>query len=357
MLIQCRLWTFIFTDGSLIWNISPQFPTETFFLHIYFPVRGEATYNPPSHSMAWKSLRRDGKCFCSKCGSKSIHNTRGKKGSRFDNGNALGQFLSKSNPSSSKAVHHSNSAFMGRVGSEESWLFEDINPDFSSLYQTLETKKAFPGPKLWTDSPPDAFPVPELHSGAEPFYKQSKRGDHADYSPSSTSFSGDPAFHKPSNRTQTYGSPILGDIGGSRPDEPDWCEKMGGKPPDAFFGDVEVPDISAQESDGKGDEQASSIQPTDYQKFGLEKEICNGNTGLSSEAGKPMDASNLNDSSRGCKEAEAGTLEAKATISCENAEKASLVVKIAHKGDEEGERYGYVPLRVQSKKIFFMTYF
>ena len=323
-------------------------------------VRGEATYNQPSNSMARKSLRRHDKGFCSRVNKYSSKNMHTKEtwykngddiGSRPNNANGSGEFTRKSHPSSSKPAHHSNSAFLGKVGPHESWLFEDgytsvdINPDFSSLYRTSETKKAPPGPKFWTDKLSGAFPVPELHIGAKTLYEQSKSGFPVEYSPSSSSFYEKPAFYKPSNHTHTYGSSIFNDIG-ARPDEPDFSLKMESKPPDSFhifgsLGDIEFPDISVQESVSKYEEHASSIQPTDCQKFGLEKEISNGNNGLSSEARKPMDASDSKDNCSGCQETEDETPEIVAKNSPKNAEEASSEVKITErlKGSEEGKGY------------------
>ena len=323
-------------------------------------VRGEATYNQPSNSMVRKSLRRHDKGFCSRVNKYSSKNMHTKEtwykngddiGSRPNNANGSGEFTRKSHPSSSKPAHHSNSAFLGKEGPHESWLFGDgytsvdINPDFSSLYRTSETKKAPPGPKFWTDKLSGAFPVPELHIGAKTLYEQSIRGFPVEYSPSSSSFYEKPAFYKPSNHTHTYGSSIFNDIG-ARPDEPDFSLKMESKPPDSFhiagsLGDIEFPDISVQESVSKYEEHASSIQPTDCQKFGLEKEISNGNNGLSSEARKPMDASDSKDNCSGCQETEDETPEIVAKNSPKNAEEASSEVKITErlKGSEEGKGY------------------
>ncbi|WJZ89250.1 hypothetical protein VitviT2T_008478 [Vitis vinifera] len=321
-------------------------------------VRGEATYNQPSNSMVRKSLRRHDKGFCSRVNKYSSKNMHTKEawykngddiGSRPNNANGSGEFTKKSHPSSSKPAHHSNSAFLGKEGPHESWLFGDgytsvdINPDFSSLYRTSETKKAPPGPKFWTDKLSGAFPVPELQIGAKTLYEQSIRGFPVEYSPSSSSFYEKPAFYKPSNHTHTYGSSIFNDIG-ARPDEPDFSLKMESKPPDSFhiagsLGDIEFPDISVQESVSKYEEHASSIQPTDCQKFGLEKEISNGNNGLSSEARKPMDASDSKDNCSGCQETEDETPEIVAKNSPKNAEEASSEVKITERleGSEEGK--------------------
>ncbi|RVX22946.1 hypothetical protein CK203_008395 [Vitis vinifera] len=295
-------------------------------------VRGEA-YNQPSNSMARKSLRRHDKGFCSRVNKYSSKNMHTKEawykngddvGSRPNNANGSGEFTKKSHPSSSKPAHHSNSAFLGKEGPHESWLFGDgytsvdINPDFSSLYRTSETKKAPPGPKFWTDKLSGAFPVPELQIGAKTLYEQSIRGFPVEYSPSSSSFYEKPAFYKPSNHTHTYGSSIFNDIG-ARPDEPDFSLKMESKPPDSFhiagsLGDIEFPDISVQESVSKYEEHAS-------------------------KARKPMDASDSKDNCSGCQETEDETPEIVAKNSPKNAEEASSEVKITERleGSEEGK--------------------
>ena len=248
---------------------------------------------------------------------------------RCDNLNVSGEFTRKSNPSNP----------VGNVGPKERWLFEDvyasvdINPDFSSLFQNSETKHASPSTKFRTDDPSGEFPVPELHIGAKTLYGQNKRGFPVEYSPPSSPFSEKPVFYKPTNHACSRGSPVFGDIW-DRLDEKDLSLKMDRKSPDSLhidcsFGNMEFPGVSVQES----------IQTTDCQKFGLQKESCNRNNDLSSEDGMPMEVPDLKDNCSGCQETEDETPEIVATNSPKNAEEASSEVKMTDQfdGSEEGK--------------------
>ncbi|KAK3188469.1 hypothetical protein Dsin_028030 [Dipteronia sinensis] len=317
-------------------------------------VRGEATNELPSISTARQSSRRSKNTFGSDGNMYNLKNiyvieTQYQNGVDMQRGSykcGSGKGTSTPTQSKPKLFCHVNSPFQEKFDAPQSWLFKErytsanTNTGFSSFCQTPKTK--FPSSvfKPLVEDAFGGFPTPESHINAKSSYDGSKYGEFVECSPFG-SFGSDFKFNKPFSCLNREGSPTFSKVvfGQSKPDL-FLDSESGGTQPGLFHGagsqgERLFPDLSAQESVSEDEENKSTLQSDNLNKFELGKQSCAGNDCSISENKNAMDASNTEHNMLEHKEAKDGTPEwkesLKATYSPEPGEETSSSVKIPDK--------------------------
>ncbi|KAI9197810.1 hypothetical protein LWI28_004874 [Acer negundo] len=343
-------------------------------------VRGEASNELPSISMARQSSRRSKNTFGSDgnmYNPKNIYvkETQCQNGVDMQRGSykcGSGKGTSTPTQLKPKLFDHVNSPFQEKFDAPQSWLFEEgytsanTKSGFSSFCQTPKTK--FPS-SVSKPLMEDGFPTPESHINAKSSYDGSKYGEFVECSPFG-SFGSDFKFNKPFSCLNREGSPTFSkvDFGQSKPDLFFDSEAAGTRA--GLFhgagshGERLFPDLSVQESVSEDEENKSTLQPDNLNKFELGKQSCAGNDCSISENKNAMDSSNTEHNVLECKKAKDGIPERKeslkATYSPEPGEEASSSVKIPDKFHSSVDKKEYnedaeAPLRCpndhQSKDV------
>ncbi|XAR58832.1 hypothetical protein NMG60_11014385 [Bertholletia excelsa] len=292
-------------------------------------VRGKATARSPSHSMARQNRRKYGRDIRSPVNQCNFGEIEAEDGNfikldvhKQKNMNGLGKFTKVCSPSHSKPANFSNPIFLEKFQPEDRDPFEqeympvDRHSGFSSFNQTSGEKRgASSGPALWTEDPFDTYPFSELHPNVKSSFDRSKHDILSNFVPPGSFPSEKLAFCEPSTHSQSYNSPISS-ANGPLPCKSNFCMdcKLGSRPQDLFpitglRGDAESLHESLEECVAKDRENGVEIQPSDYTKFQVQKDVCKGSNDLSSENDQSLEASGLKDNCSGCKEVRDSTSE------------------------------------------------
>ncbi|KAH7864793.1 hypothetical protein Vadar_033924 [Vaccinium darrowii] len=320
-------------------------------------VRNKATKRSPSNSVARQNLGWHGHAISSpgnKCsGNKYVKDRHYAKSDGLHEGkkiNGARKFAKIHNPSSPNPARYSNTLFHEELGPEDSFSFKEgyisaqMDPGFGPFCQSSGAEKhASAQPKIWSEDPFGAYPLPELHANFKSSLERSKHDVLRKSSPSGDLSSEKLAFCKPYSHDNSCEAPIFSTVGSRRCKRSLFMDsKVDRRPQDILpvegsQGDADFLHVPGEESVAKDGENRSEKQQSDCAKAELQKDVCMESNDLSSENGQSLEASESKDNCSDCKEAQDLIPEMKnrtAAGSPECAEEISSCVKIGHKFED-----------------------